>query len=75
MLYIFYYFLVVLRRYRNFNTYNYIDLLFFNIQYNCYVVVELNVIELRKEYIGQIEVYMNYKDGNSKTMFKIKILE
>lgn len=32
--------------------YNYIDLLFFNIEYNCYVVVELKVTELKKEHIG-----------------------
>lgn len=36
--------------------YNYIDLLLFNIEFNCYVVVELKVTELKKEYIGQIEV-------------------
>ena len=34
------------------DTYNYIDLLLFNIKYNCYVVVELKVTELRKEHIG-----------------------
>ena len=45
-------------------TYNYIDLLLFNIKYNCYVVVELKVTELKKEHIGQIEVYMNYIDNN-----------
>lgn len=45
-------------------TYNYIDLLLFNIRYNCYVVVELKVTELKKEHIGQIEVYMNYIDNN-----------
>ena len=44
--------------------YNYIDLLLFNIEYNCYVVVELKVTELRKEHIGQIQVYMNYIDKN-----------
>lgn len=38
------------------NTFNYIDLLLFNIEYNCYVVVELKVIELKKEHIGQIQV-------------------
>ena len=42
--------------------YNYIDLLLFNIEYNCYVVVELKVTKLKKEHIGQIEVYMNYID-------------
>ena len=40
--------------------FNYIDLLLFNIEYNCYVVVELKVTELKKEHIGQIQVYMNY---------------
>ena len=48
------------------HTYNYIDLLLFNIKYNCYVVVELKVIELKKEHIGQIEVYMNYIDTHLK---------
>ena len=42
--------------------YNYIDLLLFNIDYNCYVVVELKVTELKKEHIGQIQIYMNYID-------------
>ena len=46
--------------------YNYIDLLLFNIEYNCYVVIELKVTELKKEHIGQIQVYMNYIDNNLK---------
>ena len=50
------------------NKYNYIDLLLFNIKYNSYVVIELKVTELRKEHIGQIEVYMNYIDEHIKTM-------
>ncbi len=50
------------------NRYNYIDLLLFNIKYNCYVVVELKVTELKKEHIGQIQVYMNYIDENIKTI-------
>ena len=48
------------------NTYNYIDLLLFNIKYNCYVVVELKVTEVRKEHIGQIQIYMNYIDKHIK---------
>ena len=48
--------------------YNYIDLLLFNIEYNCYVVVELKITELKKEHIGQIEFYMNYIDKNIKTI-------
>ena len=50
------------------NRYNYIDLLLYNIEFNCYVVVELKVTELKKEHIGQIEIYMNYID---KTLRKI----
>ena len=46
------------------NRYNYIDLLLYNIEFNCYVVVELKVTELKKEHIGQIEIYMNYIDKN-----------
>ena len=48
------------------NTYNYIDLLLFNIKYNCYVVVELKVTEVKKEHIGQVEVYINYMDKHIK---------
>ena len=33
---------------------NYIDLLLFNIKYNCYVVVELKITEFRAEYISQV---------------------
>ena len=48
------------------NAYNYIDLLLFNIKYNCYVVVELKVTEVKKEHIGQVDVYMNYIDKHVK---------
>ena len=44
------------------DNYNYIDLLLYNYEFNCFVVVELKVTELKKEHIGQIEVYMNYID-------------
>ena len=44
------------------NRYNYIDLLLFNIEYSCYVVIELKTTELKKSHIGQIQVYMNYID-------------
>ena len=36
------------------NTFNYIDLLLFNYEYNCFVAIELKVTELKKEHIGQI---------------------
>lgn len=46
--------------------YNYLDLLLFNYKYNCFVVIEVKVTELKKEHIGQIQVYMNYIDKNIK---------
>ena len=48
------------------DTYNYIDLLLFNIKYNSYVVVELKVTEFKAEYISQVQKYMNYIDKNVK---------
>ena len=54
--------------------YNYIDLLLFNIEYNCYAVIELKVTELKKEHIGQIQVYMNYIDKNLKSINQNKTI-
>ena len=54
--------------------YNYIDLLLYNIKYKCYVVVELKITELKKEHIGQIEVYMNYIDKNIKSIDEDKTI-
>ena len=56
------------------NTYNYIDLLLFNYIYNCFVVIELKVTELKKEHIGQIQIYMNYIDKNIKTINQDKTI-
>ncbi len=44
----------------------YIDILLFNIEYNCYVVVELKITEFKVEYISQVQKYMNYVDCNIK---------
>ena len=56
------------------NNYNYIDILLFNIKYNCYVVIELKVTELKKDHIGQIELYMNYVDKNVKSIYQDKTI-
>ena len=56
------------------NTYNYIDILLFNIKYNCYVVVELKICELKKEHIGQVMLYMNYIDKNIKNVYHDKTI-
>ena len=54
--------------------YNYIDVLLFNYIYNCFIVVELKVTELKKEHIGQIEVYMNYIDNNLRKINQDKTI-
>ena len=54
--------------------YNYIDPLLFNYEFNCFVVVELKVSELKKEHIGQIEFYMNYIDKNLKNINQNKTI-
>ena len=54
--------------------YNYIDLLLYNYEFNCFVVVELKVTELKKEHIGQIEFYMNYIDNNLKKLSQDKTI-
>ena len=56
------------------NSFNYIDILLFNIEFNCYIVVELKTIELKKEHIGQIEIYMNYIDRNLKRNYHDKTI-
>ena len=48
------------------DSYHKIDLLFFNIKYNSYVVVELKITEFKVEYISQVQKYMNYIDKNVK---------
>ena len=50
------------------NQYNYIDILLYNVTYHRYVVVELKVTELKKEHVGQIQVYMNYINENVKSI-------
>ena len=56
------------------NNFNYIDLLLFNYEYNCFVVVELKVTELKKEHIGQIQFYMNYIDENLRKVNQDKTI-
>ena len=53
-------------------SYNYIDFLLFNVKYNCYVVIELKVTEVKAEHIGQITKYINYVDKHIKEVFNDK---
>ena len=54
---------------------HYVDLLLFNIKYNCYVVVELKVTVFKVEYISQVQKYMNYIDKNVKEQFNNNTME
>ena len=56
------------------DVFNYIDLLLFNYKFNCFVVVELKITELKKEHIGQIEIYMNYIDKHIKNINQDKTI-
>ena len=50
--------------------YYYIDILLFNYIFNCFIVIELKITELKKEHIGQIKTYMNYIDCNLKSLYQ-----
>ena len=54
------------------NRYSYIDFLLFNYKFNCFVVVKLKVIEMKKEYVGQVMKYMYYADKYIKEPFNDK---
>ena len=45
---------------------SYCDLLFFNYEFNCFVVIELKTRKIKKEDIGQLKYYINYVDENMK---------
>lgn len=45
----------------------YIDLLFYNLNLRCYVVIELKTGEFRPEYAGQLNFYLSAVDGIMKT--------
>lgn len=52
----------------------YIDLLLYNIELNCYVVIDLKIRELRKEDKEQIKFYMEYIDKHLKKSSQNKTL-
>ena len=54
------------------NTYHSIDFLLFNIKFNCYVIIEIKITEIKPEYIGQVLKYVNYIDKHIKEMHNDK---
>ena len=51
------------------NNNHHIDFLLFNVEFNCYIVIEIKVTKMKAEYIGQVKKYMNYVDKNMKKDF------
>ena len=51
------------------NNYRFIDLVFFNIELNCYVLLELKINKLDIKDIGQLEFYVKYYDTEIKKDF------
>ena len=56
------------------NTYHSIDFLLFNIEFNCYVIVEIKITKFKPEYIGQVNKYMNYIDKNIRKITNNKTI-
>ena len=50
------------------------DLLFFNYELNCFIVIELKIRKLMPTDIGQIKYYMNYIDSNIKKEYMNKTI-
>ena len=51
------------------DSYRFIDLVFFNIDLNCYVLLELKINKLDIRDIGQLEFYVNYYDDEIRKPF------
>ena len=47
----------------------YIDLLFYNLNLRCYVVIELKTGEFKPEYVGQLNFYLSAVDGFLKNEY------
>ena len=56
------------------DNYRYIDLLFFNIEENCYVAIELKVDKLKPSDIGQLQFYINYIDDEIRKPYHNKTI-
>lgn len=52
----------------------YIDLLFYNLNLRCYVVIELKTGEFKPEYAGQLNFYLSAVDGILKKKMIIPLL-
>lgn len=62
------------RRIKVGDSYRFIDLVFFNIELNCYVLFELKINKIDIRDIGQIEFYINYYDDEIKKDYHNKTI-
>lgn len=53
----------------------YIDLLFYNLNLRCYVVIELKTGDFKPEYVGQLNFYLSAVDGILKKNRTIRLLD
>ena len=56
------------------NNYRFIDLVFFNIELNCYVLIELKINKLDIKDLGQIKFYINYYDDEIRKPYHNKTI-
>lgn len=56
------------------NNYRFIDLVFFNIKLNCYVLIELKINKLDIKDLGQIKFYINYYDDEIRKPYHNKTI-
>ncbi|MBQ9024060.1 MAG: DUF1016 family protein [Bacilli bacterium] len=56
------------------NNYRFIDLVFFNIELNCFVLIELKIKKLDIRDIGQLEFYINYYDTEIRKPYHNKTI-
>lgn len=56
------------------DNYKFIDLVFFNYELNCFVLLELKINKLNIRDLGQIEFYMNYYDDEIRKDFHNKTI-
>lgn len=56
------------------NNYRFIDLVLFNVELNCYVLIELKINKLDIKDLGQIKFYVNYYDAEIRKPFHNKTI-
>lgn len=49
------------------STHFYIDLVFYNRELRCFVIIELKTEELKHQHLGQLQMYVNYYDREIKS--------